>query len=200
MTSKPDIVAIGGSAGGIEALRDLLQEIPPGFPAAILIVLHRPPEAHSHLAEVLGRYVRLPVVIARAGDRLQHGVCYVGTPSEHLTVDRNGRFVLLADGFYRAHNIDALFQSLARNAGPRTIGVIVSGMRKDGSAGLFAIKDAGGIALVQAPSEAAHPEMPANALEYDGVIDLVAPVRVLGREICRQVGVQPARAMPAAPH
>jgi two-component system, chemotaxis family, protein-glutamate methylesterase/glutaminase len=189
MSVKPDIVAIGASAGGIDALRDLLQEIPAGFSGAILVVVHRPPEFDSRLHEVLGHYSHLPVVLARAGETMKRGVCYVSTPSQHLTLDRNDRFVLLPDGFYRAHNIDVLFHSLARNAGPRTIGVILSGMQKDGTAGLAAIKEAGGVALVQAPREAAYPDMPRNAILHDGGIDLVAPARLLGRELCRRVGV-----------
>jgi hypothetical protein len=104
---------------------------------------------------------------------------------------------LVPDGFYRGHCIDALFQSLARHAGQRTIGVILSGMRKDGSLGLRAIKEAGGIALVQSPEEAAYPDMPQNAIEYDGSIDFIGPIDVIAEEICRRVGAAPAHSMTA---
>ena len=98
---------------------------------------------------------------------------------------------LLPDGFYRAHNVDALFCSLARYAGPRTIGVILSGMLKDGTLGLKAIKEAGGVALVQSPEEAAYSDMPCSAIKLDGAIDLVAPVDVLAGEICSLVRYAP---------
>jgi chemotaxis response regulator CheB len=84
----------------------------------------------------------------------------------------------LADGFYRSHSIDALFSSLAHHAEARTIGVILSGLLKDGTFGLKAIKEAGGIALVQDPDEAAYPEMPRSAIKSDGAIDLVGPIDV----------------------
>jgi two-component system chemotaxis response regulator CheB len=95
---------------------------------------------------------------------------------------------LLPDAFYRAHNIDALFTSLAQHGGSRAIGVILSGQLKDGTLGLTAIKHAGGVALVQSPSEAKHPEMPENAIKSDGEIDLVAPLDKLAEEISRLVG------------
>jgi two-component system chemotaxis response regulator CheB len=94
---------------------------------------------------------------------------------------------LIHDGFYRGHNIDLLFNSLARNAGARTIGVVLSGLMKDGSQGLAALKEAGGIALVQSPGEAGVKEMPRSAIEFDGPVDKVAPIEALAREICRLV-------------
>jgi two-component system chemotaxis response regulator CheB len=102
------------------------------------------------------------------------------------------RVHLLPNGFYRAHNIDALFCSLARRAGSRTIGVVLSGLLKDGTLGLKAIKEAGGVALVQSPGEAAYPDMPRSAIEHNGDIDLVGPVGELAAEICRLVGQEPA--------
>jgi chemotaxis response regulator CheB len=94
----------------------------------------------------------------------------------------------MPDHFYRSHNVDALFNSLARNAGRRTVGVILSGHLKDGTQGLKAIKEAGGAAFVQSPEEALHPDMPKNAIIHDGQIDLVGPVSKLAQEICRAVG------------
>ncbi len=95
---------------------------------------------------------------------------------------------LLPDHFYRGHNIDILFFSLARHAGNRTIGVVLSGMLKDGALGLKAIKEAGGVALVQSPQEATFPEMPESAIRYCDAIDFVGPVHALAKEICRLVG------------
>jgi chemotaxis response regulator CheB len=108
-----------------------------------------------------------------------------------LTIGPDLRIHLLPNSFYRSHSIDALFCSLARHAGHRTIGVVLSGLRKDGTLGLKAIKEAGGVALVQAPSEAEYSEMPQSAIEHDGPVDLIAPVDRLASEICRLVGRVP---------
>jgi len=183
----PDIVAIGASAGGVEAVSELLERLPPDLPASVLVVVHRSVERISLLHHVLARRAGLRVVTPDSGEELRHGVCYVGNPERHLMVSPDLRVRFQPDSFYRTHNIDALFTSLARNAGPRTIGVVLSGMLKDGTLGLAAIKEAGGIALVQSPDEAVHPEMPKAALACDGSIDLVGPIRDLAAKICELV-------------
>ena len=145
----PDIIAIGASAGGLAAISRLLAQLPADLPASVLVVLHRPPEQISSLREILTRKTCLHVVLARENEPLQHGTCYIGEPHRHLTLGPDSRLHLLADGFYRGHCIDALFCSLARHAGKRTIGVILSGALKDGSLGLKAIKEAGGSVMVR---------------------------------------------------
>jgi two-component system, chemotaxis family, protein-glutamate methylesterase/glutaminase len=195
--SLPDIVAIGASAGGLEALERLLLKLPPELPAAIVVVLHRPAERISYLREILARRVKMPVVIPEEGERLRHGTCYLGLPDRHLTVGPNASAHLVLDGFYRGHCIDALFQSLARHAGQRTMGIILSGMLKDGSLGLRAIKEAGGCTLVQSPEEAAYPDMPQNAIEYDGPIDFIGSIDAIVDEICRRVGAAPVHSTTA---
>jgi two-component system, chemotaxis family, protein-glutamate methylesterase/glutaminase len=185
--AHPDIVAIGASAGGLEAMEALLMRLPASLPAAILIVLHRPLERASYLPEILQRLRAGPVVIGREKQPLEHGICYLGLPDRHLTVGPGALIHLLPDGFYRGHNIDALFQSLAHHAGPRTIGVILSGMLKDGSLGLRALKQAGGVTLVQNPEDAAFQGMPQSAIDYDGSIDFVGSTEEIAEEICRRV-------------
>jgi two-component system chemotaxis response regulator CheB len=187
----PDIVAIGASAGGVEAISQLLSLLPSDLPASVLVVLHRPIELISSLRRILARKSKLHVVTPHEGEPLRPGVCYLGEPDKHLTIGPHSRLHLLADGFYRAHSIDALFWSLARHAGNRTIGVILSGLLKDGSFGLKAIREAGGIVLVQSPEEAACREMPESAIRYDGPIHLIAPIDVLASEICRLTGYTP---------
>jgi two-component system chemotaxis response regulator CheB len=187
-----DIVAIGASAGGVKAISSLLERLPRDLPAAILVVLHRPPERVSLLQRILSDKCKLHVAIPQSGELLRHGTCFIGEPDLHLTVGPDLRVHLLVDGFYRAHNIDALFCSLARHAGRRTIGIELSGMLKDGVLGLKAIKEAGGVALVQSPEESD------NAITFDGAIDLVAPVDVLAQEICRLVGYTPLPARMSA--
>jgi two-component system chemotaxis response regulator CheB len=179
------IVAIGASADGVEAISTLLRDLPSTLKAAVLVVLQRPPEYLSSLPELLSRSTQLHIVVPKEGERLREGFCYVGTPGSHLTVGPDMRIHLLEDGFYRSHNIDALFQSLAQHAGPRTIGVVLTGVLKDGTLGLKAIKHGGGVALVQSPEQASYPDMPRNAIRHGGNIDLVGPIHKLAIEICR---------------
>jgi two-component system, chemotaxis family, protein-glutamate methylesterase/glutaminase len=162
--------------------------LPGDLAAAVLVVLHRTPARQSSLHNILSRKSRLRVVIPCEGDRLDYGVCIVGTPEQHLTVGPGLQLHLVPNHFYRGHNIDALFNSLARIAGERTIGIILSGMLKDGTLGLKAIKEAGGTAFVQSVEEAAYAEMPANAIKHDGAIDLIAPVSKIAADIVRLVG------------
>jgi two-component system chemotaxis response regulator CheB len=192
MNAHPDIVAIGASSGGVEALQSLLAALS-DLDAIVLVVLHRPANRTSALREILLRELRMPVVIARHGELLQHGVCYIAEPSQHLMVGPGLRADLLPDHRYTTRNIDQLFMSLARHYGPRTIGVVLSGQRDDGTRGLAAIKKAGGIAMVQSPDEAAYPDMPRNAIKYDGPVDLVAPISDLAAEITRLTGTSAAR-------
>ncbi len=187
----PDILAIGASAGGVRAICALLSRLPANLPASVLIVLHRPVNMESHLPAVLARATSLRVRLATEADKLEHGTCLVSPPNCHLTVTPGPRIHLLPDGFYRSHNVDALFTSLAGCVGSRTIGVILSGALKDGALGLKSIKDAGGLALVQDPIEAEFSEMPSSAIRYDGPIDFVAPIAELAEFICRQTGCLP---------
>lgn len=203
MQSHPiDVVAIGASAGGVEALSKLLHALPADLPAAVLVTLHRPVERESQLHHVLAQVSRLPVVVARQGEQLRPGKCYLGSPYRHLTVGPGLVANLVHDGFYRGHNIDLLFSSLARNAGKRTIGVVLTGLLKDGTQGLVALKEAGGKALVQSLVEARFDDMPRSAIAFDGPIDKIAPIGELAREICRLVhSSAPARdrSLPASP-
>src|SRR5215813_12810303 len=165
---RRDIVAIGASAGGVEAISPLLKNFPPNFRASVLVVLHRSPERISYLHNILSRNTKEHLVVPRDGDLIKPNICFVSPPDQHLMVGPGLRVRLLPDAFYRTHNIDALFTSLAQHAGSRAIGVILSGQLKDGTLGLSAIKQAGGVALVQSPSEAKYPEMAENAIRYVG--------------------------------
>jgi two-component system chemotaxis response regulator CheB len=133
---KLDIIAIGASAGGMEAISSLLHLLPRHLAATILVVMHRPPHRISELHHILASKTKLRVVLAQGGESLQNGTCFIAPPDRHSTVGPELRLHLLPNGFYRAHNIDALFCSLARHAGARTIGMVLSGMMKDGTLGL----------------------------------------------------------------
>ncbi|WP_437539543.1 chemotaxis protein CheB [Sorangium sp. So ce726] len=163
---EPDIITIGASAGGVEALIVLLGGLPADLPASLFVVLHLPPTARSMLATILGRSTRLQVGVAVDGEPIERGRVYVAPVDNHL---------LLGDGVVRVvHSarenghrpaVDPLFRTAAEVYGVRVIGVVLSGMRDCGTAGLLDVKRYGGIAVVQDPQDALFSEMPQNALD-----------------------------------
>ena len=161
-----DTIVIGASAGGVQALSTLVASLAPNIPAAIFIVLHIPTDAPSLLPEILSRDSQLEVAHAKNDDVIKPGRIYVAPPDQHLLMD--GNRVRLVHGpkenFHRP-SIDSLFRSAALWAGPRTIGVVLTGARSDGTAGMRAIKQRGGITIVQDPSEAMFPSMPLNVIQ-----------------------------------
>jgi two-component system chemotaxis response regulator CheB len=130
---------------------------------------------------------RMPVVEAIHGQELLVATCYLGRPSEHLEVDELVHAKLLSDPRMsrRGRTIDDLFVSLARHAGPRTIGVVLLGALRHGAKGLAEIKQAGGITMVQSPEDAEFESMPRSAIAYGGIVDVVAPTTELARAIER---------------
>jgi two-component system chemotaxis response regulator CheB len=160
-----DLIVIGCSAGGVEALPKLLHPLEPGMPATICIVQHMGPTENPYLVDILRRASKLPVAWVEQGERFARGRVYVCPPDTHLLfTDDHFR---LASGPRENHarpSIDKLFRSAAAEHGGRTIGVLLTGMLDDGVAGLRQIQEAGGIAIVQDPDDAAFPELPARAL------------------------------------
>ena len=180
-----DIIVIGASAGGVQALSQLVSELPRNLPAAVFIVLHIPGNAPSLLPTILSREARLPVAHAVDGEKIQRGRIYVAPPNRHLLIERDR--VRLVHGpkenFHRP-SIDTLFRSAARWAGPRAIGVVLTGARDDGTVGMHAIKQRGGVAIVQDPSEAPFPSMPMSVMqdvEVDHSMPLAAIAPLLNR-------------------
>lgn len=173
---KPDIVVIGASAGGLEAFEKLVSQLPPDFPAAIFIVWHISPNHPSLLPQILGRVASLAVTHAVDQEPIKQGHVYIAPPDHHLLVERG--VVRLSHGpkenrFRPA--IDVLFRSAALAYGRRVIGIVLSGSLGDGAAGLYAIKERGGIAIVQDPSDARHPSMPRAAMKATP-IDYCLPI------------------------
>jgi two-component system, chemotaxis family, protein-glutamate methylesterase/glutaminase len=165
LTGTRDIVVIGCSAGGVEALPRVLQQLPSSLEAAIFIVQHLGPSSPLHLATILARTARLPVVWAEQGAAIEHGRVMVCPPDVHMLLSE--RHVQLSRGArenYARPAIDKLFRSAAAVFGSRAIGVLLTGMLGDGVAGLRAIHDAGGITIVQDPGDAQFPELPSRAL------------------------------------
>jgi two-component system chemotaxis response regulator CheB len=173
-----DILAIGTSAGGFEALRFLTRGFQPDLPAAVLIVIHLPGHYRSDLDRILSQTGPLPASFAEDGQRLEHGKIYIGRPARHLIVENDT--LRLGSGPRENSSrpaIDPLFRSIALCCGPRSVGVILTGMLGDGSSGLWALKRCGGITVVQEPSDAAFPDMPTSAIERatpDHVVTLAA--------------------------
>ncbi|WP_447985875.1 chemotaxis protein CheB [Nitrospira sp. Nam74] len=176
---KRDIVVIGASTGGVQALINLFQKLPCPLPGAIAVVLHRHPLYNVALRQVLGRATSLPVIEASDEGRFESGGIYLAPPDAHMELTEQGLRVHRGpkEHFTRPA-IDPLFRSAAAVYGPRVTGLLLSGAGDDGVRGLIHIKGGGGLSLVQDPSEAMMPSMPINALLYDHV-DLVLPVTEL---------------------
>jgi two-component system, chemotaxis family, protein-glutamate methylesterase/glutaminase len=161
-----DIAVIGGSAGSLDALRDIVGQLPPDISIAIFVVVHILPTSTSRLPQILSRACLLPVRHARQGDRIESGRILVAPPDRHLLLDPGG--VQIDDGPRENSTrpaVDPLFRSAAAAFGPRVCGAVLSGNLDDGSEGLRMLAAAGGLGVVQDPEEAPHPEMPLNALQ-----------------------------------
>jgi chemotaxis response regulator CheB len=150
-----------------------------------MAVLHRPPDAESFLREVLSRRAGLPVCIARDGERLRAGTCYIGEPDAHLTLLPPDRCGLVRNSAlqYRNRTIDLLFGSLAQHAGRRAVGIVLSGALDDGARGLAAIGAAGGMSMVATPDGRPFRGMPENAIAQVGAVDLIARPALLARGV-----------------
>lgn len=174
------VVAIGASAGGVEALTQLAESLPADLPYAVLVVLHMPPNAPSVLPRILDRRGPLPAVGATDGERLTAGRIYVAVPDHHLMV-RGDRMVLSRGPTENAHRpaVNALFRSVALEFGPRAIGVVMSGVLDDGVLGAKAILSRGGVTVGQSPDDALFPAMPQAAVDA-GVIEHQAAAADIG--------------------
>ncbi|MFF5083819.1 chemotaxis protein CheB [Actinoplanes sp. NPDC000266] len=180
MSQHRDVVAVGASAGGVEALRSLVAGLGPDFPGVILVVLHIARSAPSALPAILTRSGPLPAVTAADGAALAPGHIYVA-PSDHHLLLLDGHIRLTRGPSENGHRpaIDPLFRSVARAAGPRAAGVVLSGSRDDGAAGLAAISAQGGATVVQDPEDALCPWMPQAAIARV-TPDHILPVAKIG--------------------
>lgn len=175
-TIAHDMLVIGASAGGVEALKMLVAGLPANLKASLFIVMHIPPNLPSTLPTILNRSGPLQAVHATEGMRIEQGKIYVAPPDHHLLLEQG--YVHLGSGpkeRYVRPAADVLFRSAAHAYGSRVVGIILTGMDSDGTAGLYVVKQYGGVTIIQDPTEAAWPSMPQSALEHVE-IDYILPL------------------------
>lgn len=179
------VVGFGASAGGLQAFREILENLDPHTGMAFVLVTHLLPNQKSALAEIVELYTQMPVIPIEDGQRPQPDKIYVLQPNQTLTL-RGGVFCVepRAEDDRIPRTIDKFFRSLAADQKNHAIGVILSGADADGALGLKTIKGEGGIALVQSPSTAVHGAMPRTSIAADHV-DLVIPPKELAHELGR---------------
>ena len=191
-----DIVVIGASAGGIQALDRIVEQLPPELPAAVFVVLHLAAGGRSVLPTILTRRGALPASVPDEQQLPERGHIYVAPPDRHLLLV--GEQVQLTGGpRENGHRpaIDPLFRSAARTYGPRVIAVVLSGTLDDGTAGARMVRDRGGTVIVQHPDDALYADMPQNTLDMAGA-DAVLPAAEIAARICELI----EEPLPASPH
>jgi len=194
--SRHDIIVIGASAGGLEPLNQVLAALPADLPATIFVVLHL--GSRSQLAQILQHSSKLPVHAAVSGAIIEPGHVHVAIPGCHLML--HDRHILLRRGpreNLARPAIDPLFRSAACSFGARVVGVVLSGMLNDGTAGLRAIKRCGGVTVVQDPSNATYSDMPDDALRHIAV-DHTAKAHEIGA-LLAHLAHEPAGQTPDIP-
>jgi two-component system chemotaxis response regulator CheB len=200
-SQQRDLVVIGASAGGVEALKKLVARLPHELPAAVLVVLHVLPTGTSMLPRILERSGPLAAGKVENGELIERGRIYVAPPDYHLLV-WDGRIQVSHGPRENGHRpgIDPTFRSAARNYGKRVIGVVLSGTLDDGTAGLRVIKGCGGTTIAQDPSDALYASMPQSVIDH-GLADRVLPAEAIAECICalldEPIEAQPASAGPA---
>lgn len=178
--NRHDLIAIGASAGGIAALKKLFRSLGADLQAALFVVLHVPPHHPSFLPKILQLETAMPVAHADDGEAIQNGRVYIAPPNRHLLIESGHLHLGAGPRENRARPaINALFRSAALAYGPRVVGVVLSGSLDDGTAGLWEIKRRGGVAVVQAPEDAEHKQMPASAIANVHV-DYQVPIKEMG--------------------
>lgn len=173
--NRRDIIVVGTSSGGIDALKKLAAGLPRDLKAAVFVVLHVAPYSLGILPEILEREGPLPVTNASDMGQIEQGHIYVAPPDQHLLLDSSGHMRVTRgprENRFRPA-IDPLFRSAAHAFGPRVVGVILTGWLDDGTAGLWAVKERGGTAIVQHPDDAFAPAMPLNAIKHVEVEHIV---------------------------
>jgi two-component system, chemotaxis family, protein-glutamate methylesterase/glutaminase len=166
LAGRVDAIVMGASAGGVEALMSLLPALPASFDIPIFIVLHLPRDQPSILAEIFARKCRLPVCEAQDKDLVRPGTVYFAPPDYHLLIDAGPQLSLSSDELvhHSRPSIDVLFESAIDVYGSGLLGIVLTGANEDGTEGLAAIHDAGGMTIIQQPESAQVKQMVISAL------------------------------------
>jgi two-component system, chemotaxis family, protein-glutamate methylesterase/glutaminase len=186
--AKRDIIVIGASAGGVEALVSLVKTLPQNLNASIFVVLHLSPFSSSNLPRILSKAGSLPAVHPKDGEKIERGKIYIAPPDHHLILEKGGKIAVSKgpkENRFRP-SVDALFRSAALLYGPRVIGIVLSGVLDDGTSGMWNIKRNGGLAMVQQPDEAMFPSMPENVMQHVKV-DHVSPTDAMGAVLAQLI-------------
>jgi two-component system chemotaxis response regulator CheB len=178
--SRYEIVVMGTSLGGLQALEKVLGALPAQFPVPVAVVQHRGKNSDDTLTQLLRRYTPLRVYDAEDKMPLEPGAVYISPPNYHLLVE-DGYLALSCDApvLYARPSIDVLFESAAESYGSRTIGVIMTGASSDGAEGIAAIKKRGGVAVAEDPDTAEARTMPAAAIAA-AKVDRILPLAGIG--------------------
>ena len=197
---KRDVIVIGASAGGVQALLSLCQALPDDLPAVVGVVIHRSPWYRIDTAALYGFRARIRVREGRSGDSLAPGTVYFAPSDHHMMFNASG--IELSRG-PRVHfvrpAVDMLFVSAAAAFRDRVAGVLLTGGGSDGAHGLVTIKGQGGLSIVQRPSEAADPTMPLTGIREDSV-DYVTSLEELPSLLMALASGEPAIQGDAHPH
>jgi two-component system chemotaxis response regulator CheB len=187
-TGGHDLVAIGASWGGLDALRTILRDLPASLDAAVVVAQHRGPDSHpTALRDLLGAVTAMTVCEAGDKDELRPGIVYLAAPDYHVLIE-DGSIALTVDApvLYARPSVDVLFESAAEAYLDRCVGVVLTGANDDGARGLRRVADHGGVTIVQDPASAVRPEMPRAALAAvpDARVAPVDEIAALVVELC----------------
>jgi len=180
-----DLIVVGASAGGVEALMEICRALPADLPAAVLVVLHSSRRKPSVLPDLLARVAALPAAHATDHETIRPGRIYVAPPDSHLLVKADElHLARTATEHYTRPAIDPTFRTAAHAYGNRVVGVLLTGMQGDGAMGLLTIKRYGGVAVVQDPEDALHSQMPQTAID-NVPVDYVLPLSGIAETLAR---------------
>jgi two-component system chemotaxis response regulator CheB len=183
-----DVVALCASAGGFNALRAVLSDLPPDFPAALVVVQHLDPRHRSIMAELLSRRAAIDIKQAALGDHVTPATALIAPPDRHLLVDPDGSISLTQTQLvhFVRPSADLLFESVAAVYGDRAVGIVLSGTGSDGAQGVAAIKKMGGTVIVEDEGSAEFSGMPAAAIRT-GCVDFVLPLEEIAPALVKLV-------------